>query len=88
MIEFLHTPQRNKLKHEKVVTMIQFHANIYQSENEKKGKYEIKNFYALPLIDESRNQENEKIINIESQDNVRKILKDLQNVTSNYIIIK
>jgi len=65
--------------------MAQLHADIHQAENEKKRKREAENFYALPLIDESRNQENEDIINIESQDDIRKMLEDLQDATSNYI---
>ena len=65
--------------------MAQLRADIHQTENEKKRKHEIENFYALPFIDEPGNRENEEIINIESQDDIRKRLEDLQDATSNYI---
>jgi len=61
--------------------MAQLRADINQIESEKKRKHEIEKFYALPLIDEN----NEEIGNVESQDDIRKMLEDFQDATSNYI---
>ncbi|RIA96856.1 hypothetical protein C1645_814904 [Glomus cerebriforme] len=75
---FLHTFRRNKLKHDKVVTMAQFRVDIHQSENEKKRKRESENLKvnnALPI--------GEKIINLELQNGIERILED--DSQDNYI---
>ena len=61
--------------------MAQLRADIHQTENEKKRKCEIENLHVLPTID----SDNQDIINIESQDDVRRMLENLRDATSDYI---
>ncbi|CAB4401332.1 unnamed protein product [Rhizophagus irregularis] len=80
-IGFLHTPRRNKLKHEKVVAMAQLRADIHQIENERKRKRdaEMSKVNIAPPINELGESE---IINVESQDDIERMLEDSQD---NYV---
>jgi hypothetical protein len=62
--------------------MAQLRADIHQAENEKKRKRDSEKLQEILPIIESDNRE---IINIESQDDVRRMYEDLQDTTSDYI---